>query len=132
MLTHSTPEIVREYIVNNVTNTIHIQGATTTNWVTNTVFEVRPEIAAVTEFVGQVSNLTPSPASGIINLVLLALTGALGIVAKIKNDRAKLLDTVIIGVESALNNAEVKKSIDQVSARFGQRAKLNQIVQETV
>jgi hypothetical protein len=98
---------------------------TETNFVTNTVYTVATQAVSAVGTAQAVNAIVPSPYQPFITIGLALFSGLLGIVAKIKSDKAKLLPTIIRGVEAAANNEAVKRSIENVSVSAGQWEKLH-------
>lgn len=128
-----TPEIRKEFITNNITNTIFLPSIAITNYYTNTVFEVSPEIKTVLNTVQSVnSDYNPTASSNPINLFLVLLSSVLAFIAKKKSDKANLLDTVILGVEATPDNSIVKSNIANTAKIKGVYSFLDSVVQKVV
>jgi hypothetical protein len=126
-----------------VTNTVvHVQPpVVVTNTVTNVVFSVNPAVQGTIDTVRTVnSTLNPTPSAPFVEMGLLALSGVLGWVARLKtvkaaraaaeaNAKNELLETVIAGVEAA-KNEEVKGKIAEISKVWKTKDALDAKVQE--
>lgn len=95
---------------------------------TNTVVSVNPSVTRGLNTARDIVGSVPTPWSGIAAGVLGALSAGLGVIAKVKSDKAALLPAVIAGVEAA-NNEEVKRSIQTQAALTGCQARLHKEVQ---
>jgi len=101
-----------------------------TNFTTNVIYSVNPRVEqAITTLRELNSNLNPTPTAPFISLALAGLSTILGIFAKVKSDKAKLLPAVIQGVELA-NNPDVKQNIQRIAQTLGLEDKLNKVVND--
>lgn len=96
--------------------------------VTNTIVTVNPSVTRGLNTARDIVGAVPTPWSGIAAGMLGALSAGLGVIAKLKSDKAALLPAVIAGVEAA-NNEGVKKSIQTQAALTGMQARLHKEVQ---
>lgn len=107
-----------------------VPAASVTNLMTNVVFTVNPRVEQAISTLRELnSDLNPTPTAPFISLALAGLSTILGIVAKVKSDKAKLLPAVIQGVELA-NNQDVKQNIQRIAKTLGVEDKLNKVVND--
>ncbi len=95
---------------------------------TNTLVTVNPSVTRGLNTARDIVSAVPTPWSPIAAGALGALSALLGIIAKVKSDKAALLPAVIAGVE-AVNNEDVKKAIQTQAALTGVQARLHKEVQ---
>lgn len=95
---------------------------------TNFIYEVSPEVKTAQTILSEATKFIPAPFSGAVDLLLLASSGLLGAIARIKSKQAALVPTLIQGVEMA-GSPEVKQKIQQVAEMFGHESRLNSLVQ---
>ena len=112
-----------------------------TNYVTNIVTMVNPVLESALQTIqGVNSTVNPTPTAPFINMALLAVSGVLGFIARLKTVKAQkaaaehaktneLLDTVIAGVEAA-KSSETKAKIAELSALWKTRDALHERVQQ--
>lgn len=118
-----------------VTNLVEITAPrSVTNWFTNVVVSVNPDLAAGLETARSLNAaVNPTPAAPFVNLALLGITGALGFFARLKSKQTGeahgLLRTVIAGVEEA-KSPETKAAVEKFSAAIGNAPQLDALVQK--
>ena len=138
--TTATPVITTIYVTNTVKEVVSSDDGTAhtnvspvvsqtivTNWTTNVSFTVNP---AVQSFLGKaetVSENIPVPYGEYAAKFFGLLSIGLGILAKMKSDKAKILPALIAGVEAA-GNADVKKAIQDRALTAGVEGELNKLV----
>jgi len=138
VLTNTTP--AGPVLVTNVL--VQVQPAVTlTNYVTNVVTTVAPALTGAIETVRTVNTaVNPTPTAPFVNMALLAVSGVLGWVARLKTVKAaralqdataknELLETVIAGVEAAKND-DVKAKISEMAQLWKTHQALDAKVQE--
>lgn len=95
---------------------------------TNSIVTVNPSVTRGLNTAQEIVGSVPTPWSQIAAGALAATTAVLGVIAKLKSDKAALLPAVIAGVEAA-GNAEVKRSIKTQATLTGVQAQLHKEVQ---
>jgi len=103
-----------------------------TNYVTNTLYTVNPAVTNALNNAREIAQAVPTPWGGIAATGFGLLSGALGFIAKAKSDKAALVPTLIAGIETAANNADVKKSIQTVATAAGLEDRLNVHVRDVI
>lgn len=103
---------------------------TVTNWVTNLVMVVNPNVDNAIETARQVNQVAnPTPFAPAVTGGLTVLSVILAWVAKLKNDKARLLPILIQGIEVA-NEPKVKEAIRNIAVGAGLEKQLNPVVKE--
>jgi len=106
------------------TNFVADTSRLVTNWVTNVVVTVAPAVTDTLRAAQGVAEAVPGYGN-LISLGLGAVAGILGLVAKVKSDKAALVPALIAGVEAAgASAADVKKSIKTVATAAGLQPRL--------
>jgi hypothetical protein len=96
-----------------------------TIYTTNNIYDVNPSVTTGLNTASQIAGTLPTPWGGIA-VGGLALVGiGLGVIAKVKSDKAALVPALITGIEAAANNADVKKSIQAVATASGLQDRLH-------
>jgi len=90
-----------------------------TTYRTNTDYAVNPSVTTGLNTASQMAQQLPTPWGGIAAGALGLVSIGLGVIAKVKSDKAALVPALIAGVEAAANNADVKKSIQTVATAAG-------------
>lgn len=101
-----------------------------TNQVTNTTFVVNPKVETVLQTASTITAAIPFPWSGALATGFAGLSAVLGLIARAKNSQAALIPTIIQGIEGAANNADVKKTVENIARATGQQTRLNALVQK--
>jgi hypothetical protein len=114
-----TQTVTPELATNAVTHEVF------TTYRTNTVYTVAPGATTTLNNASAVALALPMPWGGIAAGALGLVTIGLGVIAKVKSDKAALVPALIAGVEAAANNADVKKSIQQVATASGLQDRLH-------
>lgn len=120
------PQVMLKVIV--LTNTV-----VTTNWVTNTVFEARPEITSglrAAETINAVANPTPYAAPIGLGLGLAGL--AVGGYASLRNRQyGKAAEAIITGIERVDTNGVVKAKVAEIAKDKGVADFVDVLVKKT-
>jgi hypothetical protein len=105
-------------VTNLATNTV-VSYLAATNWVTNTLFVPKPQIAQVAQTVETANSmLNPTPSAPLVNLGIEGLLAALAAYAGFRNKRyAAATKAIITGIEDATKSmpalAPIKEAITQ-------------------
>lgn len=98
-----------------------------TNFVTNVTYAVNEKADGYIETAKTINGVVPTPWTAFINYGLIALSAILGLVAKVKSDKANILPAIIAGVEAA-GHPETKQSIANQARISGVEDKLRPLV----
>ena len=96
-----------------------------TNYVTNTVYDLSPGLTNLLSRGKQVASDLPAPWNWIGTSALAVTTGVLGGIARKKSRQAALVTPLIAGIETASNNADVKRSIRNHATLAGVQDRLH-------
>jgi hypothetical protein len=124
-VTNEVFAVGKSTVTNWLTNVIQVvsPGYSVTNTWTNVLYTVNPKVDTALGVAQSVSSVVPSPISGAVTGGLALLSAGLAFWARMKSQRAGLLDTVIQGVEEA-NDPKVKASIKAIARASGVEARL--------
>jgi hypothetical protein len=118
-------------VTNQVTNFVEVirPSQVITNWLTNTIYTVNPDVENGIRTARTIAEAVPSPVSGVVSGFLGLSTAVLGWIAKMKSDKAALVPAIIQGVELS-QSPDVKQNIETIARAMGVEGKLNEEVKK--
>ena len=105
-------------------------GVVTTTFDTNVFYLVNPAVTNALAKGGELAGRAPFPYGTIAAGVLTVVSGVLGLIVKLKSDKAALVPALIMGIEKAPNNEGTKQMVQTVATAAGVQKRLDQEVQK--